>query len=210
MRIYDITLGIKPGMPVWPGDPPVELEAVSRMEDGAENNLSRLACSVHTGTHVDAPRHYVQDGAAIDDLSLKTLIGRAYVFHLPRVNVITAEVLGNAGIPSRTRRVLFRTRNSKQWAEGKPFSKDYVALDESGAAWLAQRGVQLVGVDSLSVGPYARSGHAVHRTLLEKGIVVVEGLNLHGVPKGRYSLTCLPLRIIGSDGAPARVILAGV
>ena len=210
MRIYDITLGIEPGMPVWPGDPPVVLEPASRMEDGAANNLSRLACSVHTGTHVDAPRHYVQDGASIDELSLKTLVGRAYVVHLPKADVIDANVLAAAGIPPRTRRVLFRTRNSRLWAEGKPFSKDYVALDVSGAAWLAQRSVQLVGVDSLSVGPYARSGHDVHRILLEKGIVVVEGLNLHGVPKGRYSLTCLPLRIIGSDGAPARVILTGV
>ena len=210
MRIYDVSVGIQAGMPVWPGDPDVVLERVNRMEDGAENNLSRLACSVHVGTHVDAPRHFIADGASIDEISFRTLVGRAYVVDLPDVDRIDADVLEAAGIPTRTRRVLFRTRNSALWADSqRAFQKDYVALDVSGAEWLVRRGVQLVGVDYLSVAPF-EGGHEVHRILLEREIVVVEGLDLREVTKGRYTLYCLPLRLIGSDGAPARVILIGV
>ncbi|MBN2556668.1 MAG: cyclase family protein [Anaerolineales bacterium] len=210
MRIYDVSVGIQAGMPVWPGDPDVVLERVSRMEDGAENNLSRLACSVHVGTHVDAPLHFVADGASIDEISFRTLVGRAYVVDLPDVDRIDADVLEAAGIPTRTRRVLFRTRNSAMWTDSQhAFQKDYVALDVSGAEWLVRRGVQLVGVDYLSVAPF-KDGSEVHRILLEREIVVVEGLDLREVTKGRYTLYCLPLRLIGSDGAPARVILIGV
>jgi len=210
MRVYDVTVGIHPDMLTWPGDPEVELEPVQRMEDGEAYNLSRMACSVHAGTHVDAPLHFFPDGGSVDQISFKALIGRAYVVDLPGVDVIDADALENAGIPSRTRRVLLRTRNSRQWAKKKPaFIKNYVGLDESGAAWLVKRGVQLVGVDYLSVAAMGE-GIKVHRALLENEVVLVEGLDLREVEKGRYTIYCMPLKLIGSEGAPARVILTGV
>jgi len=210
MRIYDVTIGIHPNMLTWPGDPEVVLEPVQSMQDGKAYNLSRLACSAHAGTHVDAPLHFFPDGGSVDEISFKALIGRAYVVDLPDVDVIDAGVLQAAGIPSRTRRVLLRTRNSKQWSKVNPiFSKDYVGLDHSAAEWLVQRGVQLVGIDYLSIAAMGE-GIKVHRTLLEHEVVIVEGLDLRDVEKGRYTMYCMPLKLLGSDGAPARVILTGV
>lgn len=211
MRTYDITLSITPGMPVWPGDPPVTLERVSKIEDGANANVSRLDMGVHTGTHIDAPYHFLKDGGTAEQLSLKTLMGRAYVVHLPdSVDTITADVLKNADIPPRTRRLLFRTRNSKWWAnDHSSFEKGFVGIDESGAETLVQRGARLVGVDYLSVAPFGNSA-PTHKVLLEAGIIVVEGLNLSEVEQGRYNFYCLPLKLVNSDGAPARAVLVGV
>jgi len=209
MRIYDVTVGISPQMPVWPGDPAVQLERVEAIASGANANVSRLTCGVHTGTHVDAPVHFIDGAAPIESLSLKLLTGRAYVVNLPSAKVIDEATLAAAGLPPRTRRVLFRTRNSELWAKERAFQTDFVAVDASGARWLVKKGVQLVGIDYLSVAPYGQSKET-HRTLLEAGIVVIEGLDLSRVTQGRYSLYCLPLKLIGSDGAPARVILVGV
>ena len=209
MRIYDVTVGISPQMPVWPGDPPVQLERVEAIASGANANVSRLTCGVHTGTHVDAPLHFIDGAAAIESLPLKMLTGRAYIVNLPSAKVIDEATLEAAGLPPRTRRVLFRTRNSEVWAKEKAFQTDFVAVDASGARWLVKKGVQLVGVDYLSVAPYGQSKET-HRILLEAGVLVIEGLDLSRVSQGRYSLYCLPLKLIGSDGAPARVILVGV
>jgi len=209
MRIYDVTVGISPQMPVWPGDPPVQLERVEAIASGANANVSRLTCGVHTGTHVDAPLHFIDGAAAIESLPLKMLTGRAYIVNLPSAKVIDEATLQAAGLPPRTRRVLFRTRNSELWAKEKAFQTDFVAVDPSGARWLVKKGVQLVGVDYLSVAPYGQSKET-HRILLEAGVLVIEGLDLSRVSQGRYSLYCLPLKLIGSDGAPARVILVGV
>jgi len=209
MRIYDISVGISPQLPVWPGDPPVELERVQAIALGANANVSRLGCGVHIGTHVDAPLHFIDGAAGVETLPLKLLTGRAYVVYLPAAKVIDEATLEKAGLPPRTRRVLFRTRNSEIWAREKAFQKDFVAVDASGARWLVKKGVQLVGVDYLSVAPYGQSKET-HRTLLEAGVVVIEGLDLSHVTQGRYSLYCLPLKLVGSDGAPARAILVGV
>ncbi len=210
MRVYDISVGISPEMPVWPGDPPVRLERVEHIAQGANANVSRLDCGVHTGTHVDAPLHFVDGAAPVDRLPLKVLTGRAYVVDLRRATVLDAATLEASDIPPRTRRILFRTRNSEYWArKGSEFQTDFVAVDPSGAEWLVRKGVQLVGIDYLSIAPYKRSKET-HRILLEKGVVVVEGLDLSGVSQGRYTLYCLPLKLIGSDGAPARAILIGV
>ncbi len=209
MRLYDITLPISPDLVTWPGDPRVRLERFARIEDGDVANVSRVAMGVHTGTHVDAPLHFVADGRPVDALPLERLIGRAYVVHLPHVDAITAEVLENADIPPRTRRVLFKTRNSDLWAQGATaFREDYVALTVDGAEWLVQRGVRLVGVDYLSVAPY-HDPVPTHRALLQADVVVVEGLNLSAVEQGRYTLYCLPLKFQGADGAPARAVLVG-
>jgi len=208
MKFYDITLPISPDMPVWPGDPPVVLERVSSMDAGAHDNVSRLGCSVHTGTHVDAPHHFLNDHRTVDALSLDVLTGPAQVVHIPEdVDLITADILEKAALPSGTSRLLLKTRNSRLWERGeKGFIKDFVGLSVDGAEWLVRTGVKLVGIDYLSIAPYKQS-LPVHQVLLKPGIVILEGLDLSAVPPGIYDLYCLPLKLAGSDGAPARAIL---
>ncbi|MFL7892459.1 MAG: cyclase family protein [Anaerolineales bacterium] len=210
MRTYDITLTISPELPTWPGDPKIELERVRKIEEGSNANVSRVEMGVHTGTHVDAPFHFLPDGYTVDKLDLSLLAGRAYVLHLQDVDLITASVLDNAQIPPRTRRVLFKTRNSDYWASGSPdFQTEFVGISEDGAEYLVRRGVKLVGVDYLSVAPYGQS-RPTHEILLSAGVVIVEGLDLSEVSQGRYTIYCLPLKLAKSDGAPARAILIGV
>jgi arylformamidase len=210
MRVYDISVGIDPELPIWPGDSPIILDRVQSMDAGDIANVSRFGGSVHVGTHVDAPLHFIQNGKSIDTIPIKSLIGRAYVVHLPRVDTINQDVLEKAGIPPRTRRVLFRTKNSRLWSKGgREFQQDFVAIEETGARWLVQKGVQMVGIDYLSVAPYGDSV-PTHRILLEAGVVIVEGLDLSAVTQGRYTIYCLPLKLVGIEGAPARAILVGV
>jgi arylformamidase len=212
MRTYDISVTLSNDMPTWPGDPAIALQRFSKIEDGATANVTQISASLHTGTHVDAPYHFLGgDATSVDALPLGLLTGRAYVLHLPdEIDLITAEVLEQANIPPRTRRLLFRTRNSSIWARGeKIFQKDYVSLSVDAAQYLVSHGIRLVGVDYLSVAPY-KDGKAVHTILFEAGVVVVEGLDLSQVAQGRYTLYCLPLKIAGADGAPARAILVGV
>lgn len=207
MPIHDISLAITPTLPVWPGDPPVQLELVHRIADGANANASRLACGVHTGTHVDAPFHFIEGAATVEAMPLEVLTGPAYVADLTSADVIDAPALQRAGIPPRTKRVLLKTRNSRLWASAdRTFHRDFVAVNAEGASWLVERGAKLVGVDYLSVAPFGDS-RPTHRILLEAGVVIVEGLDLGAVRKGRYTLHCLPLKLAGSDGAPARAIL---
>ncbi len=211
MKTYDISLTIFPGMTVWPDDPQVELERMSKLEDGRNSNGSRMAMSVHTGTHVDAPYHFLKDGSTVEKMSLKVLIGRAYVIQIADdIDLITPKELEEAGIPPRTRRVLIRTRNSKIWQKDlRNFHTDYVGISAEAAEVLVKRGVKLIGVDYLSVAPY-KNTKPTHLALLKAGMVIVEGLNLSQVPHGRYNLICLPLKLEGRDGAPARAVLIGV
>jgi arylformamidase len=210
MRIYDISLRVSPDLPVWPGDPPIVLKRVSKIEDGANANVSHYSGSVHSGTHIDAPKHFIRDGSGIDAIPLEVMIGRAYVIDLSKSSILDADTLDGAGIPPRTKRLLLKTKNSDLWAKGvTEFQEDFVAVDPSGAAWIARKGVQLVGVDYLSVAPFKQSVEP-HRILLGAGIVILEGLNLNEVRQGRYNLYCLPLNFVDSDGAPARAILTGV
>ncbi|MGD8555687.1 MAG: cyclase family protein [Anaerolineales bacterium] len=209
MRIYDISLAITPGMPVWPGDPGVELERVTEIAKGANSNTSRLTLGVHSGTHVDAPVHFLDGDTSVETLALETLTGRATVVDLPQAEVLDAATLEAASIAPGTERLLFKTRNSAYWRRGeKEFQTDFVGVDAGGAEWLVSQGVRLVGVDYLSVAPFKQS-RPTHRTLLEAGVVVVEGLDLSRVNPGTYTLYCLPLKLVGSDGAPARAILVG-
>ena len=211
MRTYDITLTISPDLVVWPGDPAVELERVDKIEEGANANVSRINMGVHTGTHVDAPFHFLEKGNTVEHLDLKMLTGRAYVLHVKDdVDLITPELLEKSDIPPRTRRVLFRTRNSELWAKGhKKFKEDFVAISPEAAEYLINKGVKLVGVDYLSVAPYKNST-PTHQVFLKAEVVIVEGLNLSEVSQGRYTLYCLPLKIANTEGAPARAILVGV
>ena len=210
MRTYDITLTITPQSIVWPGDPPVIMERTSSIASGDHSNVSHIKMSCHTGTHVDAPDHFLNNGKTVEALSLDLLVGRAYVLHLPDVNLITASVLMQADIPPRTRRLLFKTRNSEYWEKGSSeFHTDFVGLSVDAAELLVDRNVKLVGIDYLSIAPY-KMGTPVHTILLNAGVVVIEGLDLSQVSQGRYTLHCLPLKLGGADGAPTRAILVGV
>jgi arylformamidase len=211
MRIYDISLTVTPELPVWPGDPQIVFESRSSIAAGDDANVTGLKMGVHTGTHVDAPHHFLEDDPrTVDLMSLKTLTGRTYVLHLPdQVSVISAEILTQVEIPPRTRRLLFRTRNSSYWAtEAQNFREDFVAIDASGAQYLVDRGVKLVGVDYLSVAPFD-AGKPTHEILLKAGMILLEGLDLSQVEQGRYALYCLPIKLGGVEGAPARAILIG-
>lgn len=212
MHTYDISLTISSDLPTWPGDPKIDLERFSKMEDGAICNVTKISSSLHIGTHVDAPYHFLGgDSVTVDKLPLNLLTGRVYVLHIPdEVDLITAKVLERAEIPPRTRRLLFRTRNSRHWTtDGVPFQEDFVALSPDAANYIAGHGIRLVGVDYLSVAPF-KDGETTHQILFRSGVVVIEGLNLAHIQQGRYSLYCLPLKIAGADGAPARAILVGV
>jgi arylformamidase len=210
MKIHDITLPISPAMPVWPGDPPVVLEQVSSMDAGAHDNISRLGCSVHSGTHVDAPHHFLNDHRTVEALSLDVLTGPAQVIQIPEdVGLITADILEKAGILSGTSRLLLKTRNSRLWERrGKEFVNDFVGISVDGAEWLVRTGVKLVGIDYLSIAPYKQS-IPTHQVLLKPGMIILEGVDLSTVSPGIYDLYCLPLKLVGSDGAPARAILIG-
>ncbi len=208
MKIIDISVPISPSMPVWPGNPPVSLVQTSSMDRGDHDNVSQLTCGVHTGTHVDAPHHFLNNHRTIELLSLDVLVGSAQVVRIAdAVNVVTAEVLENAGVGKDVTRLLLRTRNSAHWAHGDTeFDPSFVGISADGAAWLVSRGIRLIGIDYLSVAPYHQSV-PTHRALLEVGMVILEGANLSAVDPGQYQLYCLPLKLVGSDGAPARAIL---
>lgn len=208
VKIYDVTLSVHPGMIVWPGDAGVRLVPTSQMADGDDHNVHKLALGVHTGTHVDAPYHFVADGITVEQLSLDALVGQVLVAHLPDVAAIAVAHLEALRLPPETRRLLFKTRNSALWARGEAaFQTDYVALTPDAAQWIVEHDIRLVGVDYLSVDDFDDRDHPVHRTLLGAGIIIIEGLNLSEVESGIYQLYCLPLKLVGADGAPARVIL---
>jgi arylformamidase len=190
----------------WPGDQPVQIERMHDMERGDSSNLSSITMGSHTGTHMDAPFHFVRDGAGIDAMPLDTTIGRARVIEITDNESIKPQELAAHRI-RRGERILFRTRNSECGWVDKDFIEDFVFISKEAARFLADRRVRLVGVDYLSVGGYKRDGHETHRALLEAGIWIIEGLDLSQVRQGRYDLICLPLRLAGGDGAPARAVL---
>lgn len=202
----DVSIPLEQGITVWPGDPELEVIRFASIAAGDGANVSRLAMSAHTGTHVDAPLHFIDGGGGAGDLDLDALIGRATVLDAGDRALADAGLVESAG-PSLGERVLLKTRNSRRrwWRES--FRNDYVCLSEGGAAALVASGVKLVGVDGPSVGAPGDDGDRVHRLLLQAGICLLEGLDLSTVTAGHYELLCLPLRFIGADGAPARAVL---
>jgi arylformamidase len=205
--IYDISLPISQALPVWPGDPPVHVEQVLHLDRGDQMTLTRLEMGAHTGTHVDAPAHFVAGGMTVDALDLEMLVGPALVVGVPDAGALTAEVLDRLDIPAGALRLLFRTRNSDLWERGETgFYREFVGVTADGAQWLVDRGVQLVGIDYLSVSPYD-DPIPPHQVLLGARVIVLEGLNLSAIAPGTYDLICLPLCIRGAEGAPARAIL---
>lgn len=209
-RFIDISVPLGPDMPIWPGSTSVQIQRTMRLDDGDQANVSRINCSVHAGTHIDAPQHYLEDGYTVDQVPLDVLMGPAVVAFLPDVDVITADILSAIELPDETKRLLLRTRNSDLWASGvTDFRKDYVALTSDAAQWLVDHHIQLIGIDYLSIQPFHDSP-LTHKTLLKANVIILEGLNLAAVHPGMYDLICLPIRLVGTEGAPARAILRDI
>jgi arylformamidase len=205
MKLIDVSVPLDAQLPTYPHNTPFSLEPIKRLSRGDSSNVSTLHMSAHTGTHVDAPRHFFDAGAGTEALPLELLVGRARVIEIDSRTGVAAEDLAPLGL-SDDIRVLIKTHNSRLW--GSPiFHEDYVGVTESGARHLVDHGIKVVGVDYLSVEMFRTPGAPAHHVLLGAGTIVIEGLNLRDVDPGIYEMLCLPLRVVGSDGAPARVVL---
>lgn len=205
MKLIDVSVPLDASLPTYPGNTPFTLEPIQRIANGDHANLSSLHLSAHAGTHVDAPRHFFEGAPATESLPLEMLFGRTRVVEITSRSGIDAADLAGIDL-SEDIRVLFRTPNSRLWGD-PAFHKDYVGLTESGARHLVEHGIKVVGVDYLSVEKFRNPGAPAHHILLGGGTIVIEGLNLREAEPGMYDMYCLPLRIVGSDGAPARVVL---
>ena len=205
--IIDITVPLQSDMPVWPGCAGIRVRPTMRLEEGDSANVSRLYCNLHTGTHVDAPKHFLQNGTTVEQLPLDILVGPSFVACLLGAVDVTPGNLTDLNLPPGVKRLLLRTRNSELWAaETTEFREDYVALTPEAAQWIVDHGISLIGVDYLSVQRYG-DGSVTHQILLSAGTIILEGLNLSDVQPGLYELICLPLRLVNAEAAPARAIL---
>jgi arylformamidase len=208
--IYDISVPISGETPVYPGDPGVEVVAHASLERGDAANVTLLRLGAHTGTHVDAPAHFISGASKVAELPLEALVGRARVVEVPADVLAIDERHVETLVPAATERVLFKTRNSGFWNEsGSTFREDFTYITPAAARALAGRGLRLVGIDYLSIEKFKSDSFDAHVALLSRDVVLVEGLNLSDVPAGEYELSCLPLKIAGGagDGAPARAVL---
>lgn len=195
-------------LPLWPESPGLRTEPLMSLAAGDEANVTQLSMDVHTGTHVDAPRHFFDTGATVEDIGLDPFVGPAFVLGTGPAKEISASVLADAEIPGGTERLLLSTPNSAKPIE-PTFDEDYAALTPDGARWLLENlDLKLVGIDYLSIQRYVDPPD-VHLELLGAGVAILEGIRLGEVPPGRYELMCLPLRLVGTEGAPARAILLG-
>jgi arylformamidase len=205
----DLTTPISDGMAYWPDNAPVHIKKTLSIQRGDAANVTEVSMSVHTATHVDAALHFLDDGPDVAALDLNTLIGPVHVVAIQDPHFITrAELEGLLLQPGE--RLLFKTRNSDFWNEPEiGFRTDFTYITPAAARALADSGVKLVGIDYLSVEAFGSADFATHITLLEKEVVILEGLDLREVPAGEYEIVCLPLKFIGGtgDGAPARTIL---
>ena len=206
VRVYDISTPLRPEMPIWDDGPAPMLDAVTHIERGDHSTVTRFSMGSHTGTHVDAPAHFVRGAATIDQLSPEVLVGPALVVEHAGRGHITAADLASLGVNGGHDRVLFKTANQRLW-EDPAFRRDFVALAPDAARRLIELGVRLVAIDYLSIEAYDAVGCEVHRALLEAGIVVLEGADLRAVPPGEYLLVCAPLNLEGAEGAPTRAFL---
>ena len=205
----DVTVTVRSGLPVWPGNPEVDLTPVQSFPQGDEVTISKLTLGAHTGTHMDAPLHFIQAGKTIDEMPLDISLGRARVIEIER-EVIEPEALERHSI-QEGERILFKTKNSARdlWTK-EEFTEEYVYISTGAGEYLAAKGVKLVGVDYISVGGYQKNAPEVHRALLGKGVWIVEGLALRDVAPGVYDLLCLPLKLKGLEASPARALLRPV
>ncbi|MDO8615839.1 MAG: cyclase family protein [Dehalococcoidia bacterium] len=207
MAIYDVSVPLRPGMPTYAdSEPGPVLDFHSLLSRGDSANVSALSVGSHTGTHVDAPVHFIEGRPAVEAMPLDYLVGPAHVLEYRGERHLTAAGLEAAGLPSGARRLLIKTRNGAFWDDDH-FHPDFVGLAADAARWLVQRGFVLVGIDYMSIEQFRSPTHEVHHALLDKGIVVLEGLDLRAVPPGEYFMVCAPVKVVGGDGAPARVLL---
>ncbi len=205
-RYWDISVALRDGMACWPGDPAPRIEQVASMDQGSVCNVTKLHMSAHTATHMDAPRHFINSGVGIDQMPLDSVIGPARVVEIHDTVAIRRAELEGLDLKAGER-ILFKTCNSSfAWGQAE-FFKEFVYIADEGAQYLVERGVKTVGVDYLSIGGFYHDTVETHVTILGAGIAVIEGLNLSDVEVGEYELICLPLKIAGADGAPARVVL---
>jgi arylformamidase len=205
--IYDVSVPIQNDIPVWPSDPPVQLTptAFPSRDHSHTIRITTINMGSHTGTHIDAPSHFVDGGRTLHEIPMETLVGHATVFHLPGVQAISRshlEALDWEGVE----RIFFKTDNSAKWAD-KYFHKDFVSVEPGAAEFIVERGIRLVGIDYLSIDPFGSADHPSHFVLLRKNVVILEGLDLRRIAPGRYHMVALPLNLQGADGAPTRVIL---
>jgi arylformamidase len=208
MSIYDISMPVQTAGIVYPGNPEILIEPQQAISKGAGANVSSVTFGSHTGTHVDAAKHFFDDGETVDRIPIEKVVGTAILLAFPDdLMSITAADLEKQKIGSH-KRVLLRTRNSS-FIRSPQFKPDYTYLAPDGAQYLVDRGVELVGIDYLSIEQFHSGHHRTHITLLEKKVVIIEGLDLSVPPAGVYQLICLPLRLVGLDGAPARAVLVG-
>lgn len=209
MKIHDITAPLREDLPTWPGEEGLRRRVLKDLARGDSSTVSHLALGAHTGTHIDAPVHFLEGGAGAEALPLDAMIGPAVVAGLESVDATIGSNDLAAAVPEGAERLLLKSRNSGWSASDTTFREDFVALHASAAEWCIARGVRLVGIDYLSIEPYGsgRKDHPVHRALLRAGVVIVEGLDLAGVEPGSYEVVALPLAVLGGDGAPARVAL---
>lgn len=210
MQVYDVSVPLSANTPTYPGDPGIVIKQWLRMADGDSANVSLINFGLHSGTHVDAPAHFIEGGAKVGSLPIDSLLGEAEVIEVEHhIDVIDKRFV-TVNCVRRSQRVLFKTRNSLFWGDTeRGFHEDYVYIDPDAARWLVESGVKLVGIDYLSVEKFDSDSFPTHLAFLSRGVVIVEGLDLRAVPAGQYELLCLPLKIAGGsgDGAPARVIL---
>lgn len=208
MKIYDITVPFSTNLPVYPGDPAVQINQVSSLESGDICTVSHLSFSSHTGTHVDPPSHFVAGAMTLDQLPLEVLIGKVRVVDTGEIPAIDRAIIEQANL-NGVERVLFKTRNSRTWKEKNytKFDENFVYLETDAAELLVETGIKLVGIDYLSIEKFNFVEPTTHWVLLKNNVVIVEGLDLSEVEEGEYELICLPMKIKDGDGGPARVIL---
>jgi arylformamidase len=207
--IQDLSVDVRPGLPVWPGDPAVTVEVQSHLDRGDSATVHRVAFSTHTGTHVDAPAHFIRGAASLGEVPWEGLVGRGRLVDVGPAAVITAEVLDRVVGRPNAPILLLRTVNSHRDLWGRStFARDYVALDQTAAAWLVSHGVKGIGIDYLSIEPFGAGakGHPVHLALLAARVAIIEGLDLRRATPGSGWFACLPLRLGDLEGAPARAI----
>ena len=210
MTIYDLSVPLRDDLPTYPGDPGIQISDWFSLAKGDAANVSLLRFGAHTGTHIDAPAHFLKGAAKLESLPLDVLIGEAEVVEVPPDRLSIDETFVAEHCDPSAKRVLFKTRNSAFWDDPSAgFQNDYTYLSTAAAAKLVARGIQLIGIDYLSIEEFGQKTHQTHLTLLCNKVIIVEGLDLGDVPAGKYELICLPLRIRGGhgDGAPARAVL---
>jgi arylformamidase len=205
----DISLSLRQGMVHWPDDPPLHIEKYRDMERGDSCNVSNLRMGSHTGTHMDAPMHFIESGKTIDEMPFDATVGPAKVIEIQDPESIKTRELLSHSI-QKGDRILFKTKNSKECWESDSFIEDFVYISHEAAVYLAERRIRTVGVDYLSVGGFKKDGIETHKALLGAGIWIIEGLNLSKVQAGDYQLVCLPLKIEKGDGAPARAMIKSI